>query len=197
VATPSRKPAAKRATGTASKRATGTASKRATGTASKRATGTASKRATGTASKRAARPAAGTATEPASKPVTEPEAVAPVKPIAEPAPKPIAEPAPKPITVPAAKPVVEIPASPAQKSQEQLVSSLEQGQELLIDAAQSWVNVFSALPVMDLPKIPGLTDVRNMQALTNFAFDIAGDLLTTQREFALELAKVLLPAKTA
>jgi len=90
--------------------------------------------------------------------------------------------------------VAQIPAL-AQKSREQLVSNLQQGRQLSIDAAQNWVKAVSALPVMDLPRIPGLTDVPDMQAVTNFAFDIVGDLLRTQREFALELTKVLLPTK--
>jgi hypothetical protein len=98
--------------------------------------------------------------------------------------------------VPAVTPAVEIPAPQAHKSQGQVVSSLQQGQQLLMDAAQTWGNVFSALPVMDLSRIPGLADVPDMQAVTNFAFDIAGDLLSTQREFALELTKVLLPTTT-
>ena len=141
-----------------------------------------------TATKRTAKPAAVTATKPASKPVTEPAS----KPAAVTAVKPITQP----VTVPAVTPAVQIPAPQAHKSQEQVVSSLQQSQQLLMDAAQTWVNVFSALPVMDLPRIPGLADVPDMQAVTNFAFDIAGDLLSTQREFALELTKVLLPTKT-
>jgi hypothetical protein len=164
-----------------------------------------------TATKRTAKPAAVTATKPASKPVTEPAskpaAVTAVKPITQPVTEPASKPAAvtavkpitQPVTVPAAKPAArsaaEIPAPQAHKSQEQVVSSLQQSQQLLMDAAQTWGNVFSALPVMDLPRIPGLTDVRDMQAVTNFAFDIAGDLLSTQREFALELAKVLLTTK--
>jgi len=180
VTTPSSKPAAKRTTGTATKPTTGTATKPTTGTATKPTTGT--------VTKRTAKPSAVTATKPASKPVTEPAS----KPAAVTAVTPITQP----VTVPAVTPAAEIPAPQAHKSQEQVVSSLQQGQQLLMDAAQTWVDVFSALPVMDLPRIPGLADVPDMQAVTNFAFDIAGDLLSRQREFALELTKVLLPTKT-
>ena len=156
--------------------------------AAKRTTGTATKPTTGTVTKRTAKPSAVTATKPASKPVTEPAS----KPAAVTAVTPITQP----VTVPAVTPAAEIPAPQAHKSQEQVVSSLQQGQQLLRDAAQTWVDVFSALPLMDLPRIPGLADVPDMQAVTNFAFDIAGDLLSTQREFALELTKVLLPTRT-
>ena len=61
--------------------------------------------------------------------------------------------------------VNEIPAL-AQKSREQLVSSLQQGQQLSIDAAQSWVKAVSALPVIDLPKIPGMPALPDLGGAT-------------------------------
>ena len=208
MTTPSSKPAAKRTTGTATKPTTGTATKPTTGTVTKRTAKPSAVTATKPASKPvtepASKPAAVTAVTPITQPVTEPAVTPavqiPVKPITEPASKPAAvtavKPITQPVTVPAVTPAAEIPAPQAHKSQEQVVSSLQQGQQLLRDAAQTWVDVFSALPVMDLPRIPGLADVPDMQAVTNFAFDIAGDLLSTQREFALELTKVLLPTRT-
>ena len=90
--------------------------------------------------------------------------------------------------------VNEIPAL-AQKSREQLVSGLQQGQKLSVDAAQSWVKAVSALPVMDLPKIPGLPALPDLGFATKYTFDLAADLLSSQRDFALQLGKVLAPAK--
>ena len=90
--------------------------------------------------------------------------------------------------------VTEIPAL-AQKSREQLVSGLQQGQKLSVDAAQSWVKAVSALPVMDLPKIPGLPAMPDLGFATKYTFDLAADLLSSQRDFALQLGKVLAPAK--
>jgi hypothetical protein len=49
---------------------------------------------------------------------------------------------------------------------------------------------------MDLSKIPGLPHLGNMTAATKFTFDVAADLLSTQRDFTLQLARVLLPTKT-
>ena len=95
-----------------------------------------------------------------------------------------------------AETVAQIPAL-AQKSREQLVSNLQQGQHLCIDAAQTWISAVSVLPVMDLPKIPGFPDMPDMQTATKFTFDVAADLLSAQREFAMQLTKVLLPAKMA
>jgi hypothetical protein len=106
----------------------------------------------------------------------------------------VAAPSTKPLAVTTTKPATEIPAS-TQKSREQLVSNLQQGQQLCIDAAQTWINAVSALPVMDLPKVVSFPDIPAMQTATKFTFDVAADLLSAQREFAVQLTKVLLPAK--
>jgi len=81
----------------------------------------------------------------------------------------------------------------AQKLREQLVSSVRQGQQLSVDAAQTWVKVVSVLPVPDLPAIPGMPVLPGVQAATTFTFDLASDLLTAQREYALQLASVFVP----
>ena len=95
-----------------------------------------------------------------------------------------------------AETVAQIPAL-AQKSREQLVSNLQQGQQLSIDAAQNWVKAVSALPTLDLPKVPGVPAVPDLEAATKYTFDVASDLLNAQREFALQLTNTLVPAKTA
>jgi hypothetical protein len=127
---------------------------------------------------------------PNTKPATEPAARTATNPAA----KPATEPAARTATNPAAKPAAKRPAL-AQESQ-QFGAYLQQSQQLWIDAIQTWVNAFSTLPVMDLHKIPGLPDMHDMQAATKFTFDVAADLLSAQREFAVQLTQVLLPAKT-
>ena len=92
--------------------------------------------------------------------------------------------------------VTEIPAL-AQKSREQLISTVQQGQQLGIDAAQTWAEAVSVLPVMDLPTIPGVPAVPSMEAATKYTFDVAADLLNAQRDFALQLANVFTPEKSA
>lgn len=104
------------------------------------------------------------------------------------------KPATESVTEPAI--VTEIPAL-AQKSREQLVSNLQQGQKTSIDAARSWVEAVSALPFMNLPKVAGVPDMPDMAAATKYTFDVASDLLNAQRDFILQLADVLVPAKTA
>jgi hypothetical protein len=91
--------------------------------------------------------------------------------------------------------ITEIPAL-AQKTREQLISSLQQRQQMSVDAAQGWVKAVSALPVMDLPKIPGIAAVSDIEAATKYTFDFAADLLNAQRDFDLQLTNVLVPAKT-
>jgi hypothetical protein len=89
--------------------------------------------------------------------------------------------------------VNEIPAI-AQKFREQLVSTVQQGQQLSIDAAQSWVKAVSVLPAFDLPKIPGIPALPGVEAATKYTFDVAADLLNAQRDFAVQLTNTLLPA---
>ncbi len=85
----------------------------------------------------------------------------------------------------------------AQKIREQLLSTVQQGQKLSIDAAQAWVKAVSVIPVPDLPTVPGIPSVPSVEAATKYGFDVATDLLNSQRDFALQLAHVLVPVKSA
>ncbi|HEY5247128.1 MAG TPA: hypothetical protein VIJ15_01570 [Dermatophilaceae bacterium] len=96
----------------------------------------------------------------------------------------------------APKTTTEIPDI-AQKIREQLLSTIQQGQQLSIDGAQGWVKAVSVLPVPDLPTIPGVPTLPSVEAATTFTFDLAADLLKAQRDFAFQLTNVLVPAKTA
>jgi hypothetical protein len=90
---------------------------------------------------------------------------------------------------------VEIPAL-AQKFHEQLISTVKQGQQLSVDAAQTWAKAVSVLPAFDIPKIPGIPAMPGVEAATKYTFDVAADLLNAQREFALQLTSALTPAKS-
>ena len=92
-------------------------------------------------------------------------------------------------------PTTEVPEL-AQKIREQLVSTVQQGQQFSIDAAQTWVKAVSVLPVPDLPKIPGVPSLPGVEAATKFTFDVAADLLNAQRDFALQLTSILVPQKS-
>jgi hypothetical protein len=82
----------------------------------------------------------------------------------------------------------------AEKIREQLLSTVRQGQQLSIDAAEAWVKAVSVLPTPDLPKLPGIPAVPSVQAVNKFSFDVAADLLNAQRDFASQLTNVLVPA---
>jgi hypothetical protein len=85
----------------------------------------------------------------------------------------------------------------AQKIREQVLSTVRQGQQLSVDAAQTWVKAVSVLPVVDLPAVPGVPALPGVEAVTKFSFDVAADLLSAQRDFALKLANVLVTEKSA
>jgi hypothetical protein len=86
----------------------------------------------------------------------------------------------KPATKPPTTTATQI-AAISEVSREQLASIILQGQQLRVDATQTWVDAFMG----------------DVQAATKFTFDVAADLLSAQREFAVELTKVVLPAKSA
>ncbi len=96
-------------------------------------------------------------------------------------------------------PSTEVPdvSALAQKFREQLLATVQQGQQASVDAVQTWVKAVSVIPVPDLPTVPGLPDVPGVEAMTTFTFDLASDLLNAQRDFALQLTTVLAPAKSA
>lgn len=89
----------------------------------------------------------------------------------------------------------EIPEA-AQRIREHLLSTLKQGQQLSIDAAQGWVKAVSVLPVPDLPRISSVTSIPTIGAASTFTFDVAADLLNAQRDYAMQLVNVLVPAKS-
>jgi hypothetical protein len=85
----------------------------------------------------------------------------------------------------------------AVKIREQILSTVQQGQQMSVDAAQTWVKAASVLPVPNLSAVPGVPAMPSMQAATKYTFDLAADLLDAQRDFALQLAKVLVPETSA
>ena len=93
-------------------------------------------------------------------------------------------------------PVTEV-SDLAQKIREQLMSTVQQAQKLSVDAAETWLKAASAIPAPRLPSIPGVRSVPGIEAVTTYTFDLAADLLTAQRDFALQLAKVLATESSA
>jgi hypothetical protein len=90
----------------------------------------------------------------------------------------------------------ELPEIAAQV-REQLVSTVKQGQKLTVDAVQAWTKAASALPVPEMPQIPGVPSFAGVEAITAYTFDLAIDLLNAQRDFAVQLATAFTPTKAA
>jgi hypothetical protein len=87
------------------------------------------------------------------------------------------------------KTTTEIPEF-AQKLREQLISTVQQSQQMSLEAAQTFVKAVSVLPIPDLPAMPGAPAMPGIEVATKYSFDVAADLLNSQRDFVLQLAKV-------
>jgi len=85
----------------------------------------------------------------------------------------------------------------AQKVREQLMATVQQAQTLSVDAAKTWLKATSVTPAPVLPSMSGAPSMPGIEAVTTYTFDIATDLLAAQRDFALQLAKLLAPEKSA
>ena len=97
---------------------------------------------------------------------------------------------------PKAKVSTDIPEI-AQKVREQVLSTVKQAQKSTIEAAQAWTKATSGLSTSELPTIPGLSAIPGAEAVTKYTFDVVTDLLNAQRDFAIELAKLVTPEKLA
>lgn len=83
----------------------------------------------------------------------------------------------------------------AQKVRDQVVSTVKQGQQAYVDAAQTMAKAVSVLPVPALSKLPSVPVVPGMEAVTKYTFGLAADLLSAQQDFALKMTNVLSPKK--
>jgi hypothetical protein len=48
----------------------------------------------------------------------------------------------------------------------------------------------------NLPKIPSIVALPDVEAVTSYGFDLAAELLAAQKEFVVSLAGTFTPAKT-
>jgi hypothetical protein len=84
-------------------------------------------------------------------------------------------------------------AKAAQQFRERLLSTVRHGHQFSLDAAKGWVRAVSVLPMPDLPNVAAVPII---EATSTFVFDVAADLLNAQREYALQLVNLLVPAKS-
>jgi hypothetical protein len=86
----------------------------------------------------------------------------------------------------ATKPTTEIPEI-AETVKSSILDAVAQSQKFTLDTAQSIAKTTSSIPMPELPTMPGMM---SPEAATKFTFDFAAELLSVQRDFALELSKL-------
>jgi hypothetical protein len=82
-----------------------------------------------------------------------------------------------------------------QKVSEQLVSVVKQSQSFALDVARAYAQAWPQAPskLFDVPAAVALSD---LPAVTAQSFDLAGQLLAVQKDFAVALANTFTPAKS-
>jgi hypothetical protein len=75
----------------------------------------------------------------------------------------------------------------------QIVSAVTQSQKLTLDAAKSFAKATDSISVPEFSGVQVLPGVPTIETATKFTFDFATELLNSQRDFAIEFAKLLSP----
>jgi hypothetical protein len=95
-------------------------------------------------------------------------------------------------TTPTAKKAPEF----AEMVRDQVISSVKQTQQLTLDAVETWAGVVGkVIPQLpQLPVSPFLPASSDLSETIGTGFDLAQELLATQRKFAESLLSALVPA---
>jgi hypothetical protein len=83
-----------------------------------------------------------------------------------------------------------------QKVGEQLVSAVNQSQSFALDMVRAYAQAWPPVP-SKLSEIPAVVALSDLPAVTAQSFDLAGQLLAAQKDFAVALANTFAPAKSA
>jgi hypothetical protein len=81
------------------------------------------------------------------------------------------------------------------KLNEQLISTVKESQSAVLEAARSFADALPAVP-SNLPKVPGIVALPDVEAVTSYGFDLAAELLAAQKDFVVSLASTFTPAKS-
>jgi hypothetical protein len=81
------------------------------------------------------------------------------------------------------------------KLNEQLISTVKDSQSAVLDAARAFAEALPPVP-SNLPKVPSIVALPDVEAVTSYSFDLAAELLAAQKEFVVSLAGTFTPAKT-
>jgi hypothetical protein len=71
----------------------------------------------------------------------------------------------------------------AQASQDQILATVRQSQQAVVDAVAAWAKAVENL-VPPVPSVPGADELLKPEAVVDNAFDFASKLLDAQHEFA-------------
>ena len=93
------------------------------------------------------------------------------------------------------KPTVDV-LEATQKFGEQLVATVKETQGLALDAARRFAGALPSLPT-GLGENRSLVGLPDVPAITAYSFDLAAELLTAQKDFAVALASAFTPENTA
>jgi hypothetical protein len=80
----------------------------------------------------------------------------------------------------------------AQASQDQILSTVRQSQQAVVDAVAAWAKAVENV-VPPLPAIPGAEELPKPEAVVDNAFDFAQKLLDAQRDFARSVISAAAP----
>jgi hypothetical protein len=81
------------------------------------------------------------------------------------------------------------------KLNEQLISTVKESQSAVLEAARTFADALPAVP-SNLPKVPGIVALPDVEAVTSYGFDLAAELLAVQKDFVVSLASTFTPAKS-
>ena len=84
----------------------------------------------------------------------------------------------------------EVPAV-AHAARVQVMRGLARAQEASLDAAEVAKAKIDELPVGELPTLSRIPGVPSLDAATRFGFDVAAEVLSSSRDFAMRLTRVL------
>jgi hypothetical protein len=80
----------------------------------------------------------------------------------------------------------------ARASQEQILATVRQSQEAVVEAVAAWAKAVEGL-APSLPPMPGAGELPKPQAVIENAFDFAQKLLDAQRDFSRNLVSAAAP----
>jgi hypothetical protein len=80
----------------------------------------------------------------------------------------------------------------ARSSQEQILATVKQSQEAVVEAVAAWAKAVEGL-TPSLPAMPGAEELPKPQAVIENAFDFAQKLLDAQRDFSRKVLAAATP----